>query len=134
MAKDSRDILQVLKMELDFLEHGGYRRSPRTGWRAPLVFEDSPTCLNFNRPDRPNSCEDCVLIKLVPAEYRTEAFPCRHIPLTQENQTLNLFYEWATQQELDDALRHWLQRTIQQLEAERAKADDSENAERQCCG
>ena len=30
MAKDDRDILEVLKEELDFIEKGGYGRSVRT--------------------------------------------------------------------------------------------------------
>jgi hypothetical protein len=30
MQKDERDLLEVLKFELQFLEDGGYGRSPRT--------------------------------------------------------------------------------------------------------
>ena len=30
MQKDERDLLEVLKFELEFLEQGGYGRSPRT--------------------------------------------------------------------------------------------------------
>ena len=33
MQKDERDLLEVLKFELEFLEDGGYGRSPRTPWR-----------------------------------------------------------------------------------------------------
>jgi hypothetical protein len=34
--------LDALRKELEFLENGGYRMA--MGWRAPLVFEDSPIC------------------------------------------------------------------------------------------
>ena len=33
MQKDERDLLDVLKFELDFLEKGGYGRSPRKPWK-----------------------------------------------------------------------------------------------------
>ncbi len=32
MPKDDRDVLEVLKFELDFIEKGGYGRSVRTPW------------------------------------------------------------------------------------------------------
>ena len=48
MSDDKRDVLEVLKFELSFLEQGGYGRSVRTPWKATSVFQDSPSCLNFN--------------------------------------------------------------------------------------
>ena len=33
MSSDKRDILEVLKFELNFLEQGGYGRSVRTPWK-----------------------------------------------------------------------------------------------------
>jgi len=123
MAKDDRDILQVLKVELGFLEHGDYRRRhSRTAWRAPLVFEDSPTCLNFAEPQRLHNCEDCVLMQLVPAEHRRETYPCRHISLNEDKQTVDSFYRSGTQKELEDGLRKWLLTTIDRLEQERTRA------------
>ena len=41
MQKDERDLLDVLKFELQFLEDGGYGRSARTPWRPQYIFEDS---------------------------------------------------------------------------------------------
>jgi hypothetical protein len=67
MQKDERDLLEVLKFELKFLEDGGYGRSPSARWRPQLVFENSPTCMNFNS-DEQGPCGDCVLIQLVPPE------------------------------------------------------------------
>ena len=37
MAKDERDILELLKTELDFIEKGGYGRSVRNSVEANLV-------------------------------------------------------------------------------------------------
>jgi hypothetical protein len=48
MPKDNRSLPDMLKFELEFLEQGGYGRLPRESWRARFIFEDSPTCMNFN--------------------------------------------------------------------------------------
>jgi len=61
MPNDDRDLLEVLKFELQFIEKGGYGRSPRQAWRAPLIFEDSPTCLDFALPQKIYPCSECVL-------------------------------------------------------------------------
>jgi hypothetical protein len=66
MQKDERDLLEVLKSELEFLEHHGYRRSPETAWRPKAIFEDSPSCINFHSAENPRPCTDCALIYLVP--------------------------------------------------------------------
>jgi hypothetical protein len=77
MAKDDRDLLDLLKFELKFLEDGGYGRSPHTPWRRPLVFEDSITCPNFGDPAHTQPCSECLLIDFVPAELRDQVSPCR---------------------------------------------------------
>jgi hypothetical protein len=112
------DLLQVLKAELAFLEQGGYRGSARYPWRPNFVFEDSPTCINFKNQDSPLPCSECLLMAFVPEEKKSTKFPCRHIPLTQLGETVNVLYEWGTEQELETALRHWLTRSIHDLEQE----------------
>ncbi len=37
MQKDERDLLEVLKFELEFLEKGGYGRSPKMSWRPQYI-------------------------------------------------------------------------------------------------
>ncbi len=81
MQKDERDLLEVLKFELNFLERGGYGRSTREPWRPVLIFEDSPTCMNYDCKNDPAPCSDCVLMQLVPPELRFGKIPCRQIPL-----------------------------------------------------
>jgi hypothetical protein len=115
MAQDTRDILEVLQFELSFVEGGGYGRSPRTPWRAPAVFEDSPICPNFCDPARSHSCDKCLLEQFVPRARRSESIPCRFIPITQEGQTVDDFYRTGSQAEMEEALAHWLRTQIQRI-------------------
>jgi len=121
MPKDDRDLLEVLRFELQVLERGGYGSSPREPWRQHLVFEDSLTCMNYDQKDHPEPCGDCILMQLVPPEQREQKIPCRHIPLTKEGETLEHLYKYGTQQEIEDAMRDWLRATIARIEDERAK-------------
>jgi hypothetical protein len=120
MPKDNRDLLEVLKFELEFLEQGGYGRLPREAWRSRLIFEDSPTCPNFNSTDRV-PCEACGLAPLIPKDAFQDAVPCDHIPLTPSGDTLESLYRTGTQQEIEDAVGRWLRATIKRLETERAQ-------------
>ena len=120
MPEDDRDILEILKFELQFLEQGGYGRSPREAWRPPLIFKDSPSCLNFNCRDK-EPCSDCALMQFVPPEACKEQNPCEHIPLTAQGDTLESLYRTGTQQEIEEALGAWLRAAIKRIEAERAK-------------
>lgn len=112
MKGENENTLQVLKSELKFVQNGGYR-TPLV-WRAPLVFEDSPTC-----PKEPcSACPDanCVLMSFVPTKCRYEAVPCRHIPLNGMGETLDSLYRTGTNEEIEQTLENWLRGTIQQLE------------------
>jgi hypothetical protein len=120
MAKDNRDILEVLKFELSFLEDGGYGRSPKSPWRAPAMLEDSPTCPNFCDPARPYPCESCLLEQFVPEGKRTESIPCRFIKLTDSGQTIEDLYRGGSQVEIEEALAQWLRAQISRIEGERA--------------
>ncbi len=79
---DERDILEVLKFELNFLEQGGYGRSVHAPQNSTSVFQDSITCLNFGEPERVHPCSECMLMDFVPDSHRNENVPCHHIPLT----------------------------------------------------
>jgi len=119
-AKDDRDVLDVLRFELSFLEDGGYGRSPHSPWRAPSVFEDSPACPNFCDPARPHPCESCLLEAFVPESRRKESVPCRFIQLNDQGQTVDDFYRTGSQVELEEALARWLRAAIAKIEKERA--------------
>jgi hypothetical protein len=119
MAQDGRDILDVLRFELSFLQDGGYGRSPHAPWRAPAVFEDSPICPNFCDPAHSQPCENCLLQRFVPEGRRTEAVPCRYIQLTKEGQSVEDFYRTGTQADMEEALAGWLREQIKKIEQER---------------
>src|ERR1700685_2811065 len=120
MPKDNRNLSDMLKFELEFLEQGGYGRLPREAWRARFIFEDSPTCMNFSSKDR-EPCSECLLMQLVPEDARKAQTPCTHIPLSPGGQTLESLYRTVTQQEIEEALGAWLRTTIQKLEAEKVQ-------------
>jgi hypothetical protein len=116
MASDDRSLLDVLKFELQFLEAGGYGRSPREPRKPPFVFEDSLSCLNFGAKSDRQPCANCLLMEFVPSSSRSEQVPCRHIPLNLAGETVQSFYANHTQLELEEALASWLRATIQRQE------------------
>lgn len=118
MPQDDRDVLQVLKSELNFVQKGGYAPSPREPFKAQLIFEDSPTCMNFNTHEHPDPCAECLLMQFVSSEKQGERVPCRYIPLTSDGETVfDLYKGGATQPELEGALIGWLREMIAQFEA-----------------
>jgi hypothetical protein len=119
MHKDERDLLDVLKFELNFLEKGGYGRSVKTPWRPQFIFEDSPTCMNYDSKENKAPCSDCVLMQLVPLDGRSEAIPCRHIPFNAEGETLETLYAHGDQYETEEVYGKWLRETIGKLQTER---------------
>jgi hypothetical protein len=122
MQKDERDLLEVLKFELNFLEKGGYGRSTRESWRPVFIFEDSPTCMNYDCKTNPAPCSDCVLMQLVPPELRLGKLACRQIPLNAAGETLDSLYRWGDEHEIEETLRNWLVTTITQLEERQASS------------
>ena len=123
--KDDRDVLDILRFELSFLEDGGYGRSPHAPWRAPAIFEDSPACPNFCDPARPHPCDTCRLESFVPESRRTESVPCRFIQLNEQGQTIEDFYRTGSQVDLEDAMARWLRAQIAKIEKERGAAAKS---------
>jgi hypothetical protein len=119
MQKDERDLLDVLKFEFSFLEKGGYGRSPREAWRPVYIFEDSPTCMNYDCKNDPAPCSDCVLMQLVPPELRAGKTPCRQIQLNASGETLDSLYRYGDDHEIEETLKNWLRTTIPQLEVQR---------------
>jgi hypothetical protein len=119
MQKDARDLLDVLRFELQFLKDGGYGRSPKAPWRPQYVFEDSLTCMNYGSKENPAPCSACVLMYLVPPQARAEKIPCRHIPLNDSGETLASLYRYSNQSEIEETVEGWLQNAIRVLEEQR---------------
>lgn len=117
---DKRDVLQVLQSELNFAEKGGYRFTARAPWRPQFIFQDSPTCLNFDSSAPLRPCSECVLMQFVPAPRREQKIPCRHIVLNEMGETIDHFYRYGTQEELEEALIGWLKSEIRTIQEERS--------------
>lgn len=118
MTERRRELLDLLRFELEFLEQGGYGRSVRTPWKPKQIFQDSPSCLNFSEPVRVHPCDECLLMDFVPPERRSAEVPCHHIPLNRSGDTIEALFDYRDETRLEDALRDWLRQRIQQLEAE----------------
>ncbi len=121
MPIDDRDVLEVLKFELEFIESGGYGRSVRTPWLPTSIFQDSLTCLNFGDPHRTHPCDECMLMALVPPERRSERVPCHYIPLTAEGETIDHLERNECQDTKEEVVKIWLRRMIKILEDARAE-------------
>lgn len=125
MQRHKQDLLEDLRLELRFLQRGGYGCLPRAPWRAPYIFEDSPICMNYGVRGKRAACSECWLTQFVPAERQSDKTPCRHVPLNSAGQTLDTLYAFGAgkQREIEEALKTWLIDNIHRLEKERSVAN-----------
>ena len=120
MVKDDRDILELLKEELAFVEQGGYGRSVRTPWLPKSAFQDSLTCINYADPNHTHPCNECPLIDFVGNEHLADDVPCHFIPLNVAGQTIEDLEAEGNQAKLEATLKQWMRAKIQQIEEWRA--------------
>ncbi len=124
MTKDDRDLLELLKEELSFIEMGGYGRSVRTPWKPTSAFQDSLTCINYGYPYRAHPCNECHLLEFVPEKDRNTAVPCHHIALNEEGETIVDLEAEDNQRKLETEVKGWLKSKIKELE-EKTKPEGS---------
>ncbi len=120
MAEDGRDILEILKDELVFIEQGGYSRSVRTPWVPKSIFQDSLTCLNYGYPYRAHPCAECRLLDFVASQDHSQPVPCHFIPLDDTGKTLEDLELEGNESQTVNTVKQWLQTKISQIEAERS--------------
>ena len=120
MAKDDRDILELLKEELAFIEQGGYGRSVRTPWLPKSAFQDSLTCINYADPNRTHPCNECHLVDFVSSEHLSDEVPCHFIPLNEAGETIEDLETQDNQAKLEATLKQWMRAKIKQIEDRRA--------------
>lgn len=121
-ASDERDMLEILKEELAFIEQGGYGRSVRTPWKATSVFQDSLSCLNYGYPYRAHPCSECFLTDFVPPESQATVIPCHSIPLNEAGETIEELEMADNQYRLEESVKGWLRARIKEIEEQRAQA------------
>jgi hypothetical protein len=119
MTNDDRDILELLKEELDFIELGGYGRSVRTPWKPQSTFQDSLTCINYGYPYRAHPCNECHLLDFVSPEHHGTKIPCHYIPLNEAGETIEDLEGSDNQAKLERKVCEWLRAKIDKLEEER---------------
>ena len=119
MSTDTRDRLETLKAELDFIEKGGYGRSVRTPWKPTSIFQGSLSCLNYGYPYRAHPCSECLLDDFVPEGQHATTVPCHHIPLDAEGETVEELELSDNQQLLEEKVKTWLRARIKEIEDRR---------------
>jgi hypothetical protein len=119
MSHDDRDILELLKEELDFIEKGGYGRSVRTPWKSKSAFQDSLTCVNYGYPYRAHPCNECHLLDFVSPEHHGKEVPCHYIPLNEDGETIEDLEAEGNEAKLERKVRGWLCARIKEIEEER---------------
>ena len=120
MPQDERDILEVLRAELEHIEKGGYGRPVRTPQTPTSVFQDSLTCINYGYPYRAHPCAECLLHDFVPDTRRAESVPCHHIPLDAGGTTVEALETEDNQSRLEEKVKAWLRARISEIEERRA--------------
>ena len=120
MANEERDLLELLKAELAFIQQGGYGRSVRTPWLPKSTFQDSLSCLNYGYPYRAHPCSECELMEFVSPQDRSQTIPCHFIPLNSSGTTIEELELEGNEQKLEGAVKQWLQAQISRIEGERA--------------
>ena len=120
MANDDRDILELLKLELDFIEKGGYGRSVHTPWKQKSTFQDSLTCINYGYPYRAHPCNECHLLDFVSPEHHGAEIPCHYIRLNEAGETIEDLEESENQAKLERKVSEWLRAKINELEEDQA--------------
>ena len=96
--------LTLLRGHFDWVRHNG----------SHLYFEDSAICCRS--PFYSCASTRCLLMKFVPEQFRCADAPCRHIPLTENGETLDFLYRTHTTEDIDFAVRLWFSSTFETLE------------------
>jgi len=116
MAQDLREVLEILRFELNYLEQGGFEQD------RDLLGNESPflgtiACINFGDPLRAHACHECLLYQFVPEDKQGEEIPCHHIRLSDSGETIAGLIAVNEPRRMAMVLEQWLRTTIAQLQA-----------------
>lgn len=125
--RDERDILELLKEELAFVEQGGYGRSVRTPWLPKSAFQDSLICINYADPTHAHPCSECHLTDFVEAEDSSAQVPCHLIALNEKGDTIEDLEAQDNQAKLEATLKQWMRTKIKEIEQAHATLEARHN-------
>jgi hypothetical protein len=83
------------------------------------MFQDCPSCTNFNDPERSDACGESLFADLAPEKDPPQAVPCHSIPLNALGETVDSMKRQYNQSEMEDAVRNGLRDAIRRIEEER---------------
>jgi len=116
---DKKGMIEALKLEIEFIQKGGYHPSVRDPHTQPRAFRDSISCLNLGLDEKKEPCTSCFLIEFVPPHLRqSDGDLCHKIPLNDRGDTVESLEREGNRDELQAAVLGWLKRTVARLEAE----------------
>lgn len=108
MAWDKREIIGLLRMEIESIRQRGF---------GPY-FRDTVLCINAGKTLRADPCEQCLLLRFVPPSAREQNVPCYHIPLNAAGDTIASLREKPDRRQLQSAVLAWMEATAARLEKE----------------
>jgi hypothetical protein len=112
---ENRRLFRVLRNEAAFFDAEGYGKPFRSQWRPTLLLRDSPACINYRDSGRQNSCRQCPLFSMVPADQQEKQIPCHYIQLNPQGETIAGLYSRGTQELLDQRYRNWIKEKLKDL-------------------
>jgi hypothetical protein len=113
-SKSRLQVLTLLKLELAYLERGGYGGA--LPWKPISIFVDSPSCPNRLDAEQSTPCAECLLYQFVPEPLQQEPQPCHFIPLNAAGETVHSMSRQYAQVEVEQAVRGWLIAEIRRIE------------------
>ena len=117
-----KQLIDQVKLEILFLERGGYHPSVHTPHEEPRIFRDSVGCLNFGLEQATEPCTTCSWMEFVPPEHRLKEHPCQYIPLNALGDTVASLDAAGQRDKLKEKLLAWLRDTLARLESESSGA------------
>ncbi len=93
--------------------------------RGGAIFSNTLLCPNHSKGTVEESCLQCRLQEYIPPEFRQQFMPCFDIPLDSTGRTLDLLTQKSSLHECEQAVRGWMEKTLEQLETEIAAEENS---------
>ncbi len=122
MNADRRELIEMLKLEIEVIERGGYLPSVREPRKELKIFRDSISCPNLALEQKTTPCAHCWLAQYIPANHMDKEEPCHYIPLNDRGDTVASLVERGDAEGARRELLNWLRRRVTELEREAAPA------------